>query len=113
MSNFLADYLLQIFLFLNLYHQNLRFTPYWYLCIAGKVLDEVLSAVKSSATGNVAMYFSDPRVSKVKRYGVLDRHLLEGTSNGTTGCDALCRSRAVILEGIFVVSSLFIFLSRL
>jgi len=71
----------------------------------GKVLDEVLSAVKSSSTSNVAMYFSDARVPREKYYGILDRHLLEGTGN-STGCDALCRSRAVVLEGIFVAFTL-------
>ncbi|XP_024401764.1 uncharacterized protein [Physcomitrium patens] len=72
----------------------------------GIVLEEVLSTVKSSGTSNVAIYFSEPSVSSVKHHGILERHLLEGSGTGSTDCDALCRSRAVILEGIFVAFTL-------
>ncbi|KAG0613696.1 hypothetical protein M758_6G122700 [Ceratodon purpureus] len=72
----------------------------------GKVLEEVLSALKSSGTSNFVMYTSDPLASTQKHYGILERHLLDGTGNATTDCDALCRSRAVILEGIFVAITL-------
>lgn len=51
------------------------------------------------------MYSSDPSASNEKHFGIMERHLLDGTGNATTDCDALCRTRAVILEGIFVVSS--------
>jgi len=72
----------------------------------GEVLAEMLSALKSSGTSNVAVYSSDPRVSREKHYGLMERHLLDGSGNATAGCDALCRSRAVILEGIFVAFTL-------
>ena len=75
---------------------------------AGEVLTEVLSALKSSGTSNVAVYSSDP--SNEKHFGIMERLLIGGTGNATTECDALCKSRAVILEGLFVVSSVFILL---
>jgi len=68
------------------------------------VLEEVLSSLKASGTSHVAMYSSDPLASTEMHYGIIDRHLLDGAGNATTDCDSLCRSRAVILEGIFVVS---------
>jgi len=68
------------------------------------VLEEVLSSLKASGTSHIAMYSSDPLASNENHLGIMERHLLDGTGNATTGCDALCRSRAVILEGIFVVS---------
>lgn len=64
-----------------------------------------MSSLKSSGTSNVVMYSSDPSASIESHFGIMERHLLDGTGNATTDCDALCRSRAVILEGIFVVSS--------
>jgi hypothetical protein len=91
---------------------DLMFMLFLYLYIAGQVLAEVLSALKSSGTSNAAVYSSDPRVSREKHYGLMERHLLDGSGNATAGCDALCRSRAVILEGIFVVSLLFIFFDK-
>ncbi|KAG0626277.1 hypothetical protein M758_2G116200 [Ceratodon purpureus] len=72
----------------------------------GEVLAEVLSALKSSGTSNAVLYSSDPRVAMEKHFGIMERHLLDGTGNTTTDCDALCRSRAVILEGIFVAITL-------
>lgn len=71
---------------------------------AGKALSDVLSALKSSGTSNAAMYTSDPVVEREGRHRVLARQLIANYSGSATPeCDALCRSRAVILEGIFVV----------
>ncbi|XP_024395670.1 uncharacterized protein [Physcomitrium patens] len=72
----------------------------------GEVLEKVLSSLKSSGTSNVVLYSSDPKASNEKHHGILERHLFESTGNATTDCDALCRSRAVILEGIFVAFTL-------
>lgn len=87
-------------------NQVLRFWSFWYLYIAGHVLDEVLSVMKSSLTSNVAVYFSDPTMPKENHTGSLHRHLLQVYGTATPDCDTLCRRRAVILEGIFVVSLL-------
>jgi hypothetical protein len=72
---------------------------------AGKALSDVLSVLKSSGTSNADMYTSDPVVEREGRHRVLARQLIANYSGSATPeCDALCRSRAVILEGIFVVS---------
>lgn len=74
---------------------------------AGKALSDVLSALKSSGTSNVVMYTSDPVVQREGHHRVLARQLIANYSGSATPeCDALCRSRAVILEGIFVVRRL-------
>lgn len=67
-------------------------------------MSEVLAALKSTATSNTAVYTSNPQ-SQEDHYGIMARQLIgSGTGNVTTGCDAVCMSRAVILEGILVVS---------
>jgi hypothetical protein len=43
--------------------------------------------------------------------GSLNRHLLQVDGTGTPDCDTLCRRRAVILEGIFVVVFLVVVLA--
>lgn len=73
----------------------------------GKALSDVLSVLKSSGTSNAAMYTSDPVVEREGRHRVLARQLIANYSGSATPeCDALCRSRAVILEGIFVAITL-------
>jgi hypothetical protein len=79
--------------------------------VEGHVLDEVLSVMKSSLTSNVAMYFSDPTMPKENHTGSLNRHLLQVNETATPDCDTLCKRRAVILEGLFVVVFLIVVLA--
>ena len=49
-------------------------------------------------TRSVAMYSSDPGVSRIKHYGIMQRNLLDGAGNATTDCDALSFIEAIEMK---------------
>ncbi len=68
-------------------------------------MNEVISNLRSSGTRHVALYTSDPKGATEGHLTISVRHLIDSASgNETTSCDAVCHSRARILEGVFVVS---------
>ena len=73
----------------------------------GEVLSEVLLALKSFGTSNVAMYSYGP--SNEKPFGIIEGLLIHGIGNATTKCEAIWKNREVVLEGIFLVRSVSIF----
>ncbi|CAM6026709.1 unnamed protein product [Sphagnum balticum] len=69
----------------------------------GRALNEVISNLRSSGTRHVALYTSDPKGATEGHLTISVRHLIDSASgNETTSCDAVCHSRARILEGVFV-----------
>lgn len=75
---------------------------------AGQVFSEVISSVEHSGAKFSALYVSDP--FKAIRYPSerdLQRFLAEGPSGSkllnSTSCDEVCRLKASLLEGLFVV----------
>lgn len=81
---------------------------------AGQVFSEVISSVEHSGAKFSALYVSDP--FKAIRYPSerdLQRFLAEGPSGSkllnSTSCDEVCRLKASLLEGLFVVRFFFPF----